>query len=366
MRRAIFHPMVVAAALGGGALVLPGCTADSRGVADHPKQDHATADAAEADRVNANAQDYADRLTGATGHGAMPAGGMPRVHWITTNQTRNDRPAPIRPTPPSTHRPQSAQPGEAAPAEAATADPTPAAQTLALERQELLDLLLGHIRSGNDPAMSKALTAAALSLADPTGELDPALLGPLDRPQRDVVRRYHQLVITLGRQLADGTGTIDSDAIAEQLNHLFGRQLIHIQKVKLCTRVRGYGVYDPIEPESFLAGRENRVIVYVELDHFRSVLGSDGQYEVKLAQQVSLYNEADGLEVWRQPSVQIVDRSRNRRRDFFEVQLIKLPPQLNVGKYRLKVRVTDHHADCIDEASIPIRFVADQALVGRK
>ena len=96
------------------------------------------------------------------------------------------------------------------------------------------------------------------------------------------------------------------------------------------------------------------------------MLGSDGQYEVKLAQQVSLYNEADGLEVWRHPSVQIVDRSRNRRRDFFEVQLIKLPPQLNVGKYRLKVRVTDYHADCIDEASMPIRFVADQTLVGAK
>ena len=66
-----------------------------------------------------------------------------------------------------------------------------------------------------------------------------------------------------------------------------------------------------------------------------------------------------------QNTVQIVDRSRNRRRDFFEVQLIKLPPQLSVGKYWLKVRVTDLHGNYIDETSLPIKIVADQALVGK-
>jgi hypothetical protein len=75
---------------------------------------------------------------------------------------------------------------------------------------------------------------------------------------------------------------------------------------------------------------------------------------------VVLYtDDAHGLAVWRQPQVQIVDQSRNRRRDFFVVQVIRLPGRLNVGKYRLKVTVDDVHSNTRAEMSLPIQIVAE-------
>jgi hypothetical protein len=142
-----------------------------------------------------------------------------------------------------------------------------------------------------------------------------------------------------------------------------GAEPIGIRTVQLCKRVRGYGVYDPLDGRALLAGRENKMVVYVEVDHFKTVKNSQGQFEVKLGQSMSLYNEADGLEVWRKPEVEITDESRNARRDFFVVQLIALPANLSVGKYLLKIRIADRHAGCLDEMSVPVRVVADDALV---
>ena len=67
--------------------------------------------------------------------------------------------------------------------------------------------------------------------------------------------------------------------------------------------------------------------------------------------------------MWKQPATQIVDESRNKRRDFFVVQLIRLPARLGVGKYRLKVRINDLHGGSIDETTLPIQLVADKTIL---
>ena len=43
--------------------------------------------------------------------------------------------------------------------------------------------------------------------------------------------------------------------------------------------------------------------------------------------------------------------------------MIRLPARLSVGKYLLKIRITDQHGGSLDEATMPIQIVADQALV---
>ena len=89
----------------------------------------------------------------------------------------------------------------------------------------------------------------------------------------------------------------------------------------------------------------------------------EGQREVRLTQELILYKESDGLAVWRHEPTQIVDVSRNRRRDFYVVQMITLPARLSEGRYRLKVRLTDQHGDSVDETTLRVQIVADSGLL---
>ncbi|MFW6033276.1 MAG: hypothetical protein ACOCTI_07875, partial [Phycisphaeraceae bacterium] len=133
-------------------------------------------------------------------------------------------------------------------------------------------------------------------------------------------------------------------------------------KMELCRRVDDYGLYEPFARRQFLAGHSRRLGLYLEIDHFRVAPAADDRFEVRLRLEVVLYSEADGLAVWRQDPVQYTDLSRSRRRDFFIARPIELPANLGVGKYRLKVRVTDLHGGSMDEHTIPLQLVADEKL----
>ena len=330
----------------------------------------AAADAQTPGAAAQSAQDYAEQIqqamkrsaqaSAATGGGAdattpqQSAGpGEPAtIHWI---DTRIVPPAAPTPTP--------------SPAVMA-APPAPATQPT-LSRDALVTELRRVLSSASDPPMQRALAAAGLSLADPTRQLSAGDLTGLTPGQRDAVLRYQQLIQELGRQLVNSGAKIDTSTldrlVARDDSAPAADKPLAIRTVQLCRRVSGFGVYDTFPSNTFLAGRDQRMIVYVELDHFTAVHNAPGAppgtYQVKLRQQVTLYTAADGTEVWRQAPVDIVDESRNRRHDFFVVQMIDLPARLGVGKYMLKVRVSDVHGGSVDEASVPLTLVADQALV---
>ncbi len=230
-------------------------------------------------------------------------------------------------------------------------------------RSQAYAQLIRAVRSGDDSNLAKALTAATLGAVGPHGELDWSLLSPLSPQEQERVKRYHRAVTVLHNEALGGSGNFDRDAVAGKLQELYGNQPITIRTIELCEKVLGYGVYDTFPERTFVAGREQMMIVYVELDHFKSVPRSEGDgYEVRLRQELELY-ESNGFEVWSHEPVPIVDPSRNQRRDFFVVQLITLPAQLALGEYRLKVRVYDENAGTRDESTIPIRIVADESLV---
>jgi hypothetical protein len=128
----------------------------------------------------------------------------------------------------------------------------------------------------------------------------------------------------------------------------------------LCTDVKGFGVYEPIEPARFEAGREHKVIVYCEVENFASLLDEQKRWETKLTQEVVLYTEQNGLEVWRDkvPARTVIDYSRNRRHDFFIVKMIRLPANLTIGRYLLKVTVVDQQVKRVAENTVPIVMVA--------
>jgi len=288
------------------------------------------------------------------------------------------RPWQANPTPPQVHTagsllPTSVRPAmrsksaEEIPLISADTPSTPVAKLPSPTMPELLAQLLQQLRCRDDAPLVKALNAAALSVVDSERGLDPDFLEPLSSRQRAHVDRYYQMLTMLKSQLATDPDDRGLGHLVEQVNGLFPDPPVapdppvKLSSVQLCSRVSGYGVYELIKPERFLAGREHQMIVYTELDHFDTVSTNSGEHEVKLNQELELYDH-DGLMVWRHEPVQIVDRSRNKRHDFFTVQLISLPARLTVGQFYLKVRIRDEHGQSRAEHTVDLEIVAGETL----
>lgn len=235
-----------------------------------------------------------------------------------------------------------------------------------LSREQLLDALIKKIASGKYSGRVKALMAAGLSVASDHKQMDPLLLDALDPKSREQVARYHQMLAVIFDELAgDHNAKLTRQEMIRKIDEVFGAQPLTIETLKLCREVSGYGVFEPFATTRFLAGRENPVLVYAEIENFKHVPREDGEYEVRLEQTIELFDAAGQAVVWRSGPEPMVDVSRNKRRDFFVVKRIDLPQRLPAGGYRLKVRIADKHSGSICEQTMhDIQIVADRGLVG--
>ena len=130
-----------------------------------------------------------------------------------------------------------------------------------------------------------------------------------------------------------------------------------IPTLALCTKVDGFGIYEPVEPARFTAMKPHEIIVYCEVENFASHQNEKKFWETKLSQEVVLYTET-GLPVWQDKTESIPDLARNRRHDFFVVKKTKFPPNITLGRYLMKVTIVDQQASRVAEATIPVQFVA--------
>ncbi len=131
---------------------------------------------------------------------------------------------------------------------------------------------------------------------------------------------------------------------------------LSIPTLALCSKVDGFGSYEPVEPR-FTANKETRTVVYCEVENFSSQKNDKQLWETKLKQQCVLYTET-GMQVW-QADPAVADESvRTHRRDFFLVKLITIPSSLPIGRYLLKVTVEDELAHRVAEASLQVIIVA--------
>ncbi len=80
-----------------------------------------------------------------------------------------------------------------------------------------------------------------------------------------------------------------------------------------------------------------------------------------------IFSDRDGIPVWRQPWRPVVDVTKNRRHDFFVVQVVTLPDKLSVGRYQFKISVRDERSGAEAEATLELDMVADPSLttIGR-
>lgn len=233
---------------------------------------------------------------------------------------------------------------------------------------ELAATLRRQVRQSETPLRQYA-ALAALDLLEPGLAPDPSSIPTLTPREIELLSDWRELFRRVNEELstdADDAGAL-ARAVAELDQRMSEWQTLDIATVRLSSSVKGFGQYTPLPGAKMLAGRSNPVIVYVEVEHMthRASSGPDGQpgYLVELTQELSLYHDSDGLLAWRQPEQEVKDFSSRRRRDFFIVQRIDLPPTLSVGSYRLKITMRDKATGAVAERTIPIELVADAALV---
>ena len=147
--------------------------------------------------------------------------------------------------------------------------------------------------------------------------------------------------------------------LIELADRLHAQAELSVPTVALCTNVAAFGVYDPMEPARFVAGKPDRyALVYCEVENFLSQLNEKKLYETRLTEDIVLYNEASGALMWSDKRSVYIDQSRTRRHDFFMVKRIAIPARLNIDRYLLKVTVEDQQAKHIAENTIPVEIVA--------
>lgn len=246
-------------------------------------------------------------------------------------------------------------------------EPTLSAQDLQSEIAALREQLSARLEQAakRGESGSRALLALGALETLHEGVLRDDTLADLGEEQAHALREW----AAMHREAARRADAGESDAglaAAGRLGSSRESEMFRVETATLCSKVEGFGRYQTLDSSTLLAGRAHRAIVYVEVSDFAHRATSNDRAEpgwnVELTQELSLYHDADQLLAWRRPEQTISDFSRNKRRDFFVVQIVELPATLSIGAYNLKVTMRDREAGAVAEAIIPIRVVADPAL----
>jgi hypothetical protein len=212
-----------------------------------------------------------------------------------------------------------------------------------------------------DMPLRELFLIAATTLVSPDRALNADAIPGLTPRERDMLREFQSFFAKLGATLDGSTDAEEAivSAIEQLRSALRTDPQLTLGTVALCTRVGGFGDFDKFNKYAFLAHSEQQAVVYIEIAGFTSELNQRDEWVTELSQQLTIYSDRDGIPVWREDWQTAADRSRNKRTDFFVVQLITLPKALSVGRYHLKVRVRDERSRAEAEASIPFEMVAD-------
>lgn len=220
--------------------------------------------------------------------------------------------------------------------------------------------LIASIRIGTSDGRKRAIDIATLRAVAADVGSQPDDMAGLSETTVTEIQRYRRIISAMRSTLLEG-GTLNHEVSQRLLDPSADEGAIQIRAVELCTRVRGYGDFDPMPRDQFIAGRAPAFVLYVELDQFAIEAMEAGGHEVSLTQELTLYTQT-GTTVWQHRPVNIVDVSRNRRRDFFTTQVVRMPSTLGPQSYRLNLRINDRHGQSMDERKIPIEIVTKSVL----
>jgi len=133
---------------------------------------------------------------------------------------------------------------------------------------------------------------------------------------------------------------------------------LQVPKVVLCTEIVAFGKYTPFKSTDFEAGYDHDVVLYVEVDNFKSEQTAGGQYRTKFAARVSMLSK-DGEQLStfvEEPNIE--DINRRPRRDFFmSFGPFTIPGVFPAGEYVIKVQVDDLLANKTNSNKTSFRLV---------
>jgi hypothetical protein len=214
-------------------------------------------------------------------------------------------------------------------------------------------------RSGLKPYLAKA----SLCLLNGDCLLLEEDLAKLSAEDRLVVEDYRVLFTQLGERLGQGDREADRAALissATLLSEMLdARKSVSVARAVLCSQIGGFGKFIPFTNNEFRPSAAPRILVYTELANFKSILQADGQHAVKLVQELILSRAGSGEvgQIWVEQPALVSDLSRTPRRDFFLVQLLRIPENLEPGDYTLTVKVSDLADGTSAVSVVPLRIL---------
>lgn len=297
------------------------------------------------------------------------------VQWLTRPRTAREA---------STAAPEPAQGSLATAADISTppVSQPQTNQTTAIEplpderlRQLLVELSREayHHATYSDVPLRQLLVIVAQAIISPDRQLQVDAIPGLTDREREVLSAMQAFYTDVGeRLLKAGDPEILVIALAELEKELAKEPQLRLSHAALSSRVSGFGAYDEFKKNKagryvFLAHSRQQAVVYVEIEEFQSELNTNSEWVTELSQQLVIFSDRDGIPVWRQPWRSVVDVTKNRRHDFFVVQVITLPDKLSVGRYQFKISVRDERSGAEAEATLEMDMVADPSLttIGR-
>ncbi len=135
---------------------------------------------------------------------------------------------------------------------------------------------------------------------------------------------------------------------------------LEVPTVRLCLKVNAFAVYEELPTGILRPGRANQVILYFEVENFKSELQPGGRYRSLLSSQVEIMSPSGDV-LWRVDEPKIEDLARRVRRDFFVANKMVIPATLVSGEYVLKLTVEDKLAGKRTQAIHPFS-VGDKRL----
>ncbi|QDU60931.1 hypothetical protein Pan216_17840 [Planctomycetes bacterium Pan216] len=125
--------------------------------------------------------------------------------------------------------------------------------------------------------------------------------------------------------------------LREALTTLELRADLEVTPPVFCKQVVNYGNYVEFDTQTFRSAQE--IVIYWEVANFGSMESREG-YRTHLEASLEIFDES-GKSRHRSHHPFSPDVCRNRRRDYFQVILFRLPKELSAGDYTLRITVTD-------------------------
>lgn len=113
---------------------------------------------------------------------------------------------------------------------------------------------------------------------------------------------------------------------------------LSIKNISFCRKISYFGNYERFQRNEFTPGQE--VLLYCEVENFVSVPTTEGEYRTSLKSLIEIV-DPKGKIVWTKAFPATEDFCRNPRRDYFHNYQFRIPEDIAMGTYSLKLSITD-------------------------